>query len=498
MRKITNNELSDSLNNKIDNLQNAISLELMTESNTIVGAINELYGKDIIANSIGEPLNNTDTYNKMSNDINSLLNTFKTNMMNAGVAIESGDKFKSLIDKIATMVKEGSGKGIYIESGIVTSDRNGGLTIPLQFEPIVVFTYQNETGTNGITYPTIYGKFDDNILSIRTYSSGGTTAASMITSRYTNGSFTTSTITGNMSCTYYAIGVGEEDTTLRDSLASILTEEGVSVTEEDDMASLISKTDNQFNSLNTTITLLNNQVNSLTNELAGKVTPAGTAVAANVLSGKTFINSTGQVVTGTMNNYGSHTYVANYVGYSGTAVYMGIQPGAYLTPSAVGYPEIYINNTDLDPNLVPENIVSGKSICGVAGTAPKGYKFISGTGATLYSGNVYSGSPGASQVIDIKGYDFWFNGVVKVSSYISDSGSTATGNSIGSYTIELYNSSGTLKSSDKYDGLKNTTVVKDYTVSVGDYFRYKPDNRASYGSGIFRMNVIIQVSLTTV
>ena len=45
---------------------------------------------------------------------------------------------------------------------------------------------------------------------------------------------------------WYAIGVGEEDTTLRDSLASILQEEGVSVTEEDDMASLISKVDEEF------------------------------------------------------------------------------------------------------------------------------------------------------------------------------------------------------------------------------------------------------------
>ena len=41
----------------------------------------------------------------------------------------------------------------------------------------------------------------------------------------------------------YAIGVGEEDTTLRDSLASILENKGVSVTPEDDIASLITKVD---------------------------------------------------------------------------------------------------------------------------------------------------------------------------------------------------------------------------------------------------------------
>jgi hypothetical protein len=53
--------------------------------------------------------------------------------------------------------------------------------------------------------------------------------------------------------TYYAIGVGEEDTTLRDSLASILQEEGVNVTEEDDMASLITKVDEEFDNKNNEI-----------------------------------------------------------------------------------------------------------------------------------------------------------------------------------------------------------------------------------------------------
>ena len=45
---------------------------------------------------------------------------------------------------------------------------------------------------------------------------------------------------------WYAIGVGEEDTSLRDSLADILENKGVDVTEEDDMASLITKVDEEF------------------------------------------------------------------------------------------------------------------------------------------------------------------------------------------------------------------------------------------------------------
>ena len=58
---------------------------------------------------------------------------------------------------------------------------------------------------------------------------------------------------GGICTEIYAIGVGEEDTTLRDSLASILEEEGVSVTEEDDMASLITKVDSEFDRKNNEI-----------------------------------------------------------------------------------------------------------------------------------------------------------------------------------------------------------------------------------------------------
>ena len=102
MGKITINELSNSLTDYMDEKQNVEDYSLMTESKTIAGAINEIYGKQLIADTIGEPLSSSDTFRAMSNDINELLNTFKTNMMNNGVTVESGDKFKQLIDKIAT------------------------------------------------------------------------------------------------------------------------------------------------------------------------------------------------------------------------------------------------------------------------------------------------------------------------------------------------------------------------------------------------------------
>ena len=142
---------------------------------------------------------------------------------------------------------------------------------------------------------------------------------------------------------------------MKSDLKQVLTDEGVSVSEEDDMNSLIAKVDEEFdrqeNELNTQITLLNNQINSLTSELAGKVNPAGTAVAGDVLSGKTFINSTGNTITGGMANQGSKTFT----------------PSASKQTGAAGYYSGITVNTD--SNLVAANIVSGKKIFGVTGTA---------------------------------------------------------------------------------------------------------------------------------
>ena len=73
---------------------------LNTENKTIVGALAEIVGKKVIADAIGEPLAETDKFTEMGVSINGLLSEFKTNMMNAGVVVESEDKFQSLIEKI--------------------------------------------------------------------------------------------------------------------------------------------------------------------------------------------------------------------------------------------------------------------------------------------------------------------------------------------------------------------------------------------------------------
>ena len=305
---------------------------LVTNNKTVIGAINELFqnannGKELIANAIGEPLSSNDTFSAMSNDINGLLSTFKTNMMNNGVAVDSGDRFKSLIDKIATMVEEGSGKGIQMTSGEINSLSNNTYTtfdglysgyvygsgwntcnyieLSLNFTPTIILV-QSTITTSGSSPFTIYSTTTyDNFSKNGIVSKAEFTCSATVNNdgsllhfspKIENGKYilpvrahNTNYPIGTIQCTWLAIGVGEEDTTLRDSLASILQEEGVSVTEEDDMASLIAKVDQEFDR---------------------QVVPAGTAVASDVISGKTFINSTGQVITGsaTLSNLGGKRY----------------------------------------------------------------------------------------------------------------------------------------------------------------------------------------------
>ena len=118
---------------------------LNTENKTIVGALAEIVGKKVIADAIGEPLAETDKFTEMSSEINGLLSTFKTNMMNAGVVVESGDKFKSLIDKIKGLTEGEGNKGILYAEGTGSftskSDSKYDITLdtPFGFLPTYVF-----------------------------------------------------------------------------------------------------------------------------------------------------------------------------------------------------------------------------------------------------------------------------------------------------------------------------------------------------------------------
>ena len=493
-------ELNELANIDLSGKQDKTDESLLTESKDVIGAINELFqnannGKELIASAIGEPLNAEDTFSAMSTDINSLLSTFKTNMMNNGITIESGDKFKQLIDKIATMVEEGSGKGIQFAEGEgnwsttfdnynpTASITSVDIPMSLDFEPTYVFCLCEvefrQTGMSNVLltdvvlsnicenglYPTVNSGFGQGVnIKMTNISSAGFTFKTTTETRsgYYHTSFGTVT-------KWYAIGVGEEDTTLRDSLASILEDEGVNVTEEDDIASLIGKVDeeftkdnntintlntektnltNQVNSLNTNITLLTNQVNSLTSELAGKVTPAGTAVAGDVLSGKTFINSTGQTVTGTMVNRGGAQTVT---------------PGTSNKTLSAGY---YSGNITIagDADLVAANIVSGKNIFGVAGSASKLPTAVAGTNVELgYIVTIMS-------YFSSSGYHKCFSCKPNVIGTVTVSCSSSTSNAIG-YIYHKKNGS-TVQSVNITSGSFSVNIGNIDGNSIIEYHRY--------------------------
>ena len=251
----------EGVNDKIGNLD---SLETDAKSN-MVQAINELVekldnsaeiveGKELIANAVGEPLTAEESFEEMSSDINGLLSTFKTNMMNNGITVEANDKFKSLIDKIATLA-DNEGKGIqYAEgSGSITfksTTVDGYLAYQtfqiamLDFTPNMVFVEFNAFSNipGFIILSTNCTQDSPHILeysSVNSYShkiyltvNGGSISVSVLTPTNSN---TTATLN------YYAIGVGEEDTTLRDSLADILENKGVELSGGETLEELIIK-----------------------------------------------------------------------------------------------------------------------------------------------------------------------------------------------------------------------------------------------------------------
>ena len=211
MGKITINELHKSL---FDYVQTVSDNKLETNNKTIVGAINELFsdnsndieinnlkneisnGKKLIADAIGEPLTEEDTFSAMSTDINGLLSTFKTNMMNAGTVVESGDKFKQLIDKIKGLTEGEGNKGIqYVEGTIESAESstyvfttvNGNTKsqsyaiIPnLPFEPIILIlnVYDNISGRIWISILSYDSNLSMNTVKVGSFSENSETTSS--------------------------------------------------------------------------------------------------------------------------------------------------------------------------------------------------------------------------------------------------------------------------------------------------------------------------------
>ena len=65
-------------------------------------------GKNTIATAIGSPVSASDTFTAMGTKIDTLTQTFKTNLDDKGISVESGDKIPQLIDKVKNLVGTGS------------------------------------------------------------------------------------------------------------------------------------------------------------------------------------------------------------------------------------------------------------------------------------------------------------------------------------------------------------------------------------------------------
>ena len=289
--------------------------DLETEVNTdIISAVNSLMVDRVdnaenmgkLANAIGEPVTANHSVDEVVEGLGEMLSTFKTNMMNSGVMVESSDKFKQLIDKIKGLTEGEGNKGIQFAEGETTVDLQYidsstyvNQTQILDFTPSIVFvTYTGyNNGNDNFSY-TVYGNSytvtetvnniyfynsDNNYRYITVYRNTQGTQYEDYVDMY----ITTSknkfdvyhcqhNVYGvELSYKWYAIGVGEEDTTLRDSLASILQEEGVNVTEDDDMASLITKVDEEFTKDNNTISEMETDAENTRSTLAGLMQEGG-------------------------------------------------------------------------------------------------------------------------------------------------------------------------------------------------------------------------------
>ena len=284
--------------------------DLETEVNTdIISAVNSLMVDRVdnaenmgkLANAIGEPVTANHSVDEVVEGLGEMLSTFKTNMMNSGVVVESSDKFKQLIDKIKGLTEGEGNKGIQYAEGtitvdspfVITSSNPYTVSTNLDFTPsLVVVSFKSICSCSNITIDSVTATPNNKLylnLGLQTYDYfyssylwlSDVTAESFkiygsTTYSYSIGSGDP-TLIQSSPFTWYAIGVGEEDTTLRDSLASILTEEGVDVTEEDDMASLITKVDEEFDEKNniskvTQVVASDNELFRIYNPSPGKTT----------------------------------------------------------------------------------------------------------------------------------------------------------------------------------------------------------------------------------
>ena len=255
--------------NVIDMLSEDIgsNYSLRTENTkTIASALNEIRGKDIIANAVGDPLLNTDSYNDMGSKIRELTVKLKNKLLSNGITIAEYDKLNSLIEKIEVLGGEGVGYGLEIITGecndiTVNCSTNNNwneyrITTEFKFIPErIIFQSLNHNMCFATSAPydskvvvdSKYHYSEENYLNIRGYSNNSSLCYyRLYLSNFTTDGFSifikadgpNLTLSSN---TFDAFGDGSS--VLLDTLKNILINKGVVVTGSETLSELILKVD---------------------------------------------------------------------------------------------------------------------------------------------------------------------------------------------------------------------------------------------------------------
>lgn len=254
--------------NVIDMLSEDIgsNYSLRTENQkTITAALNEIHGKDVIANVVGDPLLSTDTYNEMGRKLRDLTVKLKNKLLSNGITIAEYDKLNSLIEKIEVL-GEGVGYGLEIVTG-ECDDLNGidaarswyefHIDYDFGFIPNRILFYSTSTyfceldNDSRLTIDSKYCYSEDTCFWFKGRSDGGAqqhykfyidniTSTGFSIFIYATSSSTTKLI-GNK---FDALGDGSS--ALLDTLKDMLVNKGVEVTGNETLAELIVKVDELF------------------------------------------------------------------------------------------------------------------------------------------------------------------------------------------------------------------------------------------------------------
>ena len=104
-------------------------------------------GKNLIANVIGDPSVNTESFSQLANDLQNSKNNLASNLMNKGINATNSDSLKDLVQKVSTISSSGSGSNIikntkiYMRANTVhTETLNKAITLDKLSTSVIKYT----------------------------------------------------------------------------------------------------------------------------------------------------------------------------------------------------------------------------------------------------------------------------------------------------------------------------------------------------------------------